>query len=357
MNSNLNKNRNIGDKKFFFNQAEKNDINDKNKNINIQFINSLKKEKNLAFSSDFKNNASQYMPKKRKRPEEEEEEKEPSKILNENEIYEVLNKNYKLIEHEIEEKEKKKIKLEENIQKMQNELVELNEEINKYKSQNLEIFNILHNNENNCKGKDEIKIFKSNKYEENKEDLFPYNQDLNKKLEQFLNIPNSSIPEFNEDTILQTIIINDENQNPNDEKKVETSIVFKTLGKNKFLNEETTNKNILEGFDQYSFRCLTDNLYFKIKEGAKEASIEIVLENDGKFCWPKNETFLITDEAKSTIKSQKIRLLPLIPKEIRPVNIQYNLDKLKKGIYKNYLVFNAKNKNFGNHIKINIEIY
>ena len=108
MNSNLNKNRNIGDKKFFFNQAEKNDINDKNKNINIQFINSLKKEKNLAFSSDFKNNASQYMPKKRKRPEEEEEEKKPPKILNENEIYEVLNKNYKLLEHEIEEKEKKK---------------------------------------------------------------------------------------------------------------------------------------------------------------------------------------------------------------------------------------------------------
>ena len=106
MNSNLNKNQIIGDKKFFFNQAEKNDNNDKN--INIQFINSLKTEKNLAFSSDFKNNASQYMPKKRKRPEEEEEEKKPPKILNENEIYEVLNKNYKLIEHEIEEKEKKK---------------------------------------------------------------------------------------------------------------------------------------------------------------------------------------------------------------------------------------------------------
>ena len=229
MNSSLNKNRNIGDKKFFFNQAEKNDINDKNKNINIQFINSLKKEKNLAFSSDFKNNASQYMPKKRKRPEEEEEEKKPPKILNENEIYEVLNKNYKLIEHEIEEKEKKKIKLEENIQKMQNELIELNEEINKYKSQNFEIFNILHNNENNYKGKDEIKIFKSNKYEENKVDLFPYNQDLNQKQEQFFNIPNNSILELNGDTILQTIIINDENQNPNDEQKVETSFVFKTF--------------------------------------------------------------------------------------------------------------------------------
>ena len=39
------------------------------------------------------------------------------------------------------------------------------------------------------------------------------------------------------------------------------------------------------------------------------------------------------------------------------VNIQFNLDKLKKGIYKNYLVFNSKNENFGNNIEINIEIY
>ena len=349
MNSNLNKNQNIGDKKFFFNQTEKNDYNDKN--INIKFINSLKMEKNLAFSSDFKNNDSQYIPKKRKRPEEEEKE-EPPKILKENEIYEVLHKNYKLIEHEIEEKEKKKMKLEEDIQKMQKELVELNEEIDKYKSQNLEIFNILNNNENNYKGKDDIKIIKNNKYEENKVNLFPLNQDLNLNL----NIPNILIPEFNEDTILQTIIVNDENQNPNDEQKVETSIVFKTLGKHKLLNEETTNKNILEGFDQYSIKCLTDNLNFKIKEGTKEDSIKIKIENDGKFCWPINETFLITDENKSTIKSQKISLLPLIPKEKCTVNIPFNLDKLKKGIYKNYLVLNAKNKNYGN-IEINIEIF
>ena len=39
------------------------------------------------------------------------------------------------------------------------------------------------------------------------------------------------------------------------------------------------------------------------------------------------------------------------------VNIQFNLDKLKKGIYKKYLVFNSKNENFGNNIEINIEIY
>ena len=99
-------------------------------------------------------------------------------------------------------------------------------------------------------------------------------------------------------------------------------------------------------------------MYYRIKEGTKEASIKIELENDGKFCWPKNETFLIiTDEAKSQIKSQRISLLPLIPKDKCLVNIQLNVDKLKKGIYKKYLVFNAKNENFGNNIEINIEIY
>ena len=65
MNLNLNKNQIIGDKKFLSNQAEKNDYNDKN--INIKFIHSLKMEKNLAFSSDIKNEASQYIPKKKKR--------------------------------------------------------------------------------------------------------------------------------------------------------------------------------------------------------------------------------------------------------------------------------------------------
>ena len=87
MNLNLNKNQIFGDKKFLSNQAEKNNYNDKN--INIKFIHSLKMEKNLAFSSDIKNEASQYIPKKRKRPKEEQKE-EPLKKLNENEISEIF---------------------------------------------------------------------------------------------------------------------------------------------------------------------------------------------------------------------------------------------------------------------------
>ena len=46
-------------------------------------------EKNIVFSSDIKNEASQYIPKKRKRPKEEQKE-EPLKKLNENEISEIF---------------------------------------------------------------------------------------------------------------------------------------------------------------------------------------------------------------------------------------------------------------------------
>ena len=338
MDSKINKSQNIGNNKFFFSQAQKNNQNDKNLNINIKFISSNKNKNNLSFSSDFKNQTSQYFPKKRKRPEEEDYEEHPT-ILNKNEISELLHKNYKLIENEIEKKENRKIKLNEDIQKMQKELKELDDEIDKYKSLNLEIFNILRRDESKHKVKDEIKIIKNNKYEGKK-----VAQDLDRKQKQFLNIPNNLIPEFNEGTIIS----NNENQNSNDEPKyINTLDVLKTLGKHKFVKVENTNNHILEGFDQYSFRCLADNLNCKIKEGKKEASIIIELENDGKYPWPNNETFLIVkDEAKSQIKSQKISLSPLNPNEKIPVNIQITLDKLKKGIHKKYLVFNAKNKNF-----------
>ena len=135
-------------------------------------------------------------------------------------------------------KKRKKLKLEEDIQKMQKELDELNHEIDKYKSQNLKIFNILHNNESYHKGKDNIKIIKNNKNEENNVNLIPFNQDLNLKPKQSLNNSNILLKEFNEPTILQTEIINNENQNLNDEQNVDTSSVFETQGKHKILNVE-----------------------------------------------------------------------------------------------------------------------
>ena len=172
---------------------------------------------------------------------------------------------------------------------MQKELDELNDEIDKYKSQNLKIFNILHNNESYHKGKNNKNI-KNNKNEENNVNLIPFNQDLNLKPKQSLNNSNILLKEFNEPTILHTEIINNKNQNLNDEQNVDKSSVLETQRKHKILNVETIN-NKHEGFDQYSFSWLTDDLKFNIEEGTKEVSIEIELENDGQFCWSKNENF------------------------------------------------------------------
>ena len=103
-----------------------------------------------------------------------------------------------------------------------------------------------------------------------------------------------------------------------------------------FPNIEFINNNINKKFDQYSFKCLTNNLNHKMLRGTKEISFGIELENNGDFPWPINETFLLTDETKSMIRSEKISLDPLNPKARKLFNIKFkNMDKLNLGIYKN----------------------
>ena len=396
------KNQKIGDNKYLISQTEKNNNNfNKNINTNMENNNTRKKEENLDFFSNFKNLDSQLIHKKRKPPMQEKKEEEANK-LNENEIHEALYKSILLMEHEIEEKKNKKIKLEEDIQKIQKELDELNEEIKKYekiKNSNLLIINNLYNNEIGHEGKNEIKKFMNNnkeenevnlfsfnqsfnlkskqfennclnKYEENKVNLFISNQNLNLKSEQFLNNSNNFSKEINEPTILQTEIIQTEKENsgnksPNINQDCEnTYIILKKAFNHKFANEKTIHKieqnknrrNTLEGTDQYSFRWLTKDLDRKVKKGTKETIIKFELENNGKFRWPENETFLLMEEANFTIKSQEIKLCSLNPGKKCSVCIKFNLDKLEKGIYINYLSFYAKGKKFGNNITINIEI-
>ena len=225
MNSNLNKNQNFGDNQSLISQAEKNDYN-----------NNLNPNPNIEKSISRKKKESQYIQKKRKNPIEEKKEEYENK-LNEIEILEVMQNNVLLIEHKIEKKEKKKIKLEEDIQKMQEELKELNAEIKEYekiKNSNLQIIKILGKNEISHEEKEETKNIMNNKNEENKVDLFTFNQNLNLS-NQFVNNSTIIIKELNEPTILQTEIINENKNSGNEasnEERVSTSIVFK--GKNKF---------------------------------------------------------------------------------------------------------------------------
>jgi len=154
--------------------------------------------------------------------------------------------------------------------------------------------------------------------------------------------------------------------NPNSKKSVKSEInALEKLYQKTYLqpviikkNNTKTNNNKKDKFDQYSFKCLTKSLKYKILKGTKEVSFKIELENNGYFPWPINETFLLIDETKSMIKSEKISLYPLNPNEKKFFDIQFKkLDGLKPGIYKTILSFYAKGKNFGKNITVNIEVY
>ena len=75
--------------------------------------------------------------------------------------------------------------------------------------------------------------------------------------------------------------------NPNSKKSVKSEInaleIFyqKIYLQTIILDNTNTNNNINKEFDQYSFKCLTNSLNYKILKGTKEVSFKIELENNG----------------------------------------------------------------------------
>ena len=359
MDPNFNKFKNIED------QVDQTGLKDDNTRINlnpdIKIINIKKKGKHSSFSSTFRK-SKHFIKKKRKKSGE----KINASILNKSEFPEVLFNSITYLKHEIENKKNKKIKIEKDIQKLKGKMDKLNFDIENYeKIKNiLETYNI--DEEDIHKGKDEIKNDMENYYYDSNElnifSLYKYSNPVKK---------------LYSNTYLETKSLYRENYN-SDNNKIgkeklpifeNTSEKDKNLG-NPFLNLETMNEVIeLNGNDnknnnryeessQYSFRCLTNNLNYKIKKGTKEIIIDLEYENNGKLAWPENETFLLIDETKSAFIIQKIYLYPLKPGEKYLSYIHfYNLDKFKQGLYINYFVFNVKGKDFGNNIKFTIEIY
>ena len=267
------------------------------------------------------------------------------------------------LKQKLEENEKKAKDLKEEIIKKQKELDELNEVNKNMKNEldNLEKYKEIKSNlvyyldsqiqnyENINESKDEIINIMNDYWNNNKKNLLPlYQSEIN------------ALEKLYQKTHLQTIIIKKEKfENENSSVSEEAMNENKNLKEHKFPHAQFTNNNNNKStkFDQYSFKCLTKNLNHKILRGTKEVSFGIELENNGNFPWPRNETFLLTDETKSTIKSEKINLAPLNPKVHQLFDIKFkNMDKFKPGIYKNNLSFYAKGKSFGNNITINIEL-
>lgn len=339
------------------------DLKDNNNNIEqdvlnpfIKIVKLKKKRNNLTSSHSFKNKKN-FIRKRRKKLGK----KKNVGILNKTELPEIPLDSILFLKHEIEKRMNKKIQLEEDIQNMKERLNNINFEIENYEKieKFLENFNI--GKEVFHEEKDKIKIKMENHWDDNgglKFSLDKYSDPIQKLYSQ---------------THLQTLTLKKETNNPDSQIKSKKNQIFENIPsgynnlRNPFLNIETIQeftvakeKNVIsnEDIEKYSFNCLKKNFNFKIKKGTKEIPIEFIIENNGKLTWPENEAFLLIDEKRSVFKIQKLNLHPLRPQEQSLVSFKFdNLDKYETGLYKNYLVFNVKGKNFGNNILINIEIY
>jgi len=281
------------------------------------------------------------------------------------------------LKQELEENEKKAQDLKEEIIKKQKELDDLNEVIKNIKNEldNLEKYKEIKNNllehldsqiSNYAKSnesKDVLKNIMNDYWNKNQRNLLPLYQSLNPNSKNNVRTEIKELEKLYQKTYLQTIVIKNkifENDSSISEEDLNSK---NNLKDHKFPNSESINNNIrinnniIKNFEQYSFKCLTNNLNYEIIKGTKEASFGIELENNGDSPWLENETFLLTDETKSNIKSEKIKLDPLIPNSQKLYDIKFkNIDKFKPGIYKNSLSFLVKGKSYGNNITINLEI-
>lgn len=109
---------------------------------------------------------------------------------------------------------------------------------------------------------------------------------------------------------------------------------------------------------EYSYEIIAKNLKYDkiIYEGTHEEQIEICLNNNGKYKWPKNNTKLVFDE-DSKIIGNEVVLGPQKPGESKYylVNIK-NISQLPVGVHSALLIFLVNEKPFGEKIKLKIVI-
>lgn len=93
-----------------------------------------------------------------------------------------------------------------------------------------------------------------------------------------------------------------------------------------------------------------------MEEGDFIGKTEIILKNNGKYAWPKDNTKLIFDK-NSNILGNEIVLYSQEPNEENKYDIILNeLENFPKGEYKCYLLFSINNENLGEKLTVNINI-
>lgn len=123
------------------------------------------------------------------------------------------------------------------------------------------------------------------------------------------------------------------------------------------VDDKITQNNKNEINLNYSFKCLTKNLNFKMQKGIAELKFQIELENNGTMPWPQGKTFLETNYSKSNIKIEKNALNLLNPGS-KCINIIVfkAMYKLNPGRYYSCLDFQVDGKKYGDSILVNVEV-
>ena len=163
---------------------------------------------------------------------------------------------------------------------------------------------------------------------------------------------------FNE---IKSAINNNNIKNINDHKddNLNNNNNINTFNNNMKSNSvKMENNNLtLKDFNNYSFKCLTQNLNFTMVKGTNEVIYKLVFENNGEFPWPKNKSILSTNKSNSNIKIQDILLDAVNPRCQYTFDIKFrNMNRLPVGKYYSYLDFIVDGKRYGNSILINVEI-
>ena len=122
--------------------------------------------------------------------------------------------------------------------------------------------------------------------------------------------------------------------------------------------EQNIEKNLLNKEEEtYSFECPNKNLCVKGMKGIDQLYVDLTIRNNGKLDWPKGNIFLKNDKEKSLILADEIKIISLKTGWITEERIFFKyLKNILPGIYYSYINLNINGKNYGEPIKIKVEI-
>ena len=144
---------------------------------------------------------------------------------------------------------------------------------------------------------------------------------------------------------------------PSDNSKIKNKIIRIPQQSEKENKEKENLNKFIKEEELYSYECLTESLYVRGVKGIKELFIDIVINNNGKLDWPKDDIFLKSDDKYSQIPSKEIKIISLKTGWESEERIVFNnLEDKLPGIYKSYIYLNINGRKYGKPMIIEIEI-